>query len=107
MNKSNLRKPVFTKIFSFYFFLYGYQFVPTKNELVLGYLLNKAKGKPLPFEAVIDCEIYGDDFWWELVQKGLTSPSWKEKKKSKWTRIKRIASCGTWKGYRTEPVKDS
>ncbi|KAK6246673.1 hypothetical protein QUC31_001291 [Theobroma cacao] len=90
----------------------GYRFAPTDDQLILHYLSNKIKGEPLPSEAVTDCEIYGDQDKepWRIF--GMTSPRkfyvfTKLKNKGKGKRIERTAGRGTWKGQRTDPVKDS
>ncbi|KAL7228420.1 hypothetical protein ACSBR2_007189 [Camellia fascicularis] len=39
----------------------GYKFIPTDNELVLHYLIVKAKGQPLPVEGLVnECNLYND-----------------------------------------------
>ncbi|KAK6257854.1 hypothetical protein QUC31_001313 [Theobroma cacao] len=90
----------------------GYRFAPTDDQLILHYLSNKVKGQPLPSEAVADCEIYGDQDKepWRIFD--MTSPRkfyvfTKLKNKGKGKRIERTAGRGTWKGQRTDPVKDS
>ena len=91
---------------------YGYRFLPTDDELVLRYLLKKVKGEPLPSQAVTDFEIYGDNDKepWKIFGETTTEKFYvftKLKKKGKGRRIARTAGCGTWKGQRTDPVKDS
>ncbi|CAN0870261.1 NAC domain-containing protein 2 [Linum grandiflorum] len=44
----------------------GYRFQPKDEELVLGYLLNKLRGRPLPCGSVQDCDLYGDLEPWEI-----------------------------------------
>ncbi|XP_007019807.2 PREDICTED: NAC transcription factor 29 [Theobroma cacao] len=90
----------------------GYRFAPTDDQLILHYLSNKVKGQPLLSEAVTDCEIYGDQDKepWNIFD--VTSPRTfyvftKLKIKGKGKRIERTAGRGTWKGQRTDPVKDS
>ncbi|XVF27934.1 hypothetical protein REPUB_Repub14bG0152300 [Reevesia pubescens] len=91
----------------------GYRFVPTDEELVLLYLSKKARGEPVYTEAVIDKEIYGDNDMepWKIFGEKSSQKFYiftKLKKKGKGKRnIERKAGCGTWKGQRTEPVKDS
>ncbi|XP_021288334.1 NAC domain-containing protein 67-like [Herrania umbratica] len=90
----------------------GFRFAPTDDQLILHYLSNKVKGELLPSEAVTDCEIYGhqDKEPWKIFS--MTSPRkfyvfTKLKNKGKGKRIERTAGRGTWKGQRTDPVKDS
>ncbi|XP_022714611.1 NAC domain-containing protein 55-like [Durio zibethinus] len=90
----------------------GYRFLPTDEELVLKYLLKKVRGEPLSSEAVIDMEIYGDNDKepWKIFGESSSEKFYvftKLKKKGKGRRIERKAGCGTWKGQRTDPVKDS
>ncbi|CAN0929893.1 NAC domain-containing protein 68 [Linum grandiflorum] len=47
----------------------GYRFQPKDEELVLGYLLNKLRGRPLPCGSVQDCDLYGELEPWEIWSK--------------------------------------
>ncbi|EOY07688.1 Uncharacterized protein TCM_022059 [Theobroma cacao] len=90
----------------------GYRFVPTEEELVLGYLLKKVKGETLPSQAVIDCEIYGDDKEpWKIFNQTSTDKFYVftklKKKNGRGRRIDRTAGCGTWKAQNTYLVMDS
>ncbi|XP_039066893.1 NAC domain-containing protein JA2-like [Hibiscus syriacus] len=90
----------------------GFQFLPTDNELITCYLWKKAKGKPLPCNYILDCEIYGDKDKepWKIFGEATSETFYvftKLKKKGKGRRIDRIAGSGTWKGQRTDPIMDS
>ncbi|XP_017976373.1 PREDICTED: NAC domain-containing protein 19 [Theobroma cacao] len=90
----------------------GYRFVPTEEELVLGYLLKKVKGETLPSQAVIDCEIYGDDKEpWKIFNQTSTDKFYVftklKKKNGRGRRIDRTAGYGTWKAQNTYLVMDS
>ncbi|CAI0469119.1 unnamed protein product [Linum tenue] len=53
----------------------GFKFDPTDDELVLGYLLSKLRGKPLPSdEYVKECDVYGQEPW-EICEKFRVHPS--------------------------------
>ena len=41
----------------------GYRFYPTDQELI-DYLYDKVNDRPLPCNAIIDCDIYGGDSSW-------------------------------------------
>ncbi|GMI80152.1 hypothetical protein HRI_001684500 [Hibiscus trionum] len=90
----------------------GFRFNPTEVQLIECYLTKKVKGEPLPCDVICDCEIYGgeDKDPWNIF--GETSSKTfcifsKLKKKGKGRRIDRTAGCSTWKGQRTDDVKDS
>jgi hypothetical protein len=47
---------------------FGYHFHPYDRELVEFYLLlNKVIGKPIPYNPVMDCDLYGDPKIWSKI----------------------------------------
>ncbi|XVF30040.1 hypothetical protein REPUB_Repub16aG0023000 [Reevesia pubescens] len=91
---------------------HGYHFLPTDQELIVHYLLNKVKREALSSDAVIDCEIYGNDDKepWKIFDQTSGEKVYvftKLKKNGKARRVERRAGLGTWKGQRTDLVKDS
>ncbi|XVF23142.1 hypothetical protein REPUB_Repub13aG0012300 [Reevesia pubescens] len=91
---------------------HGYRFLPTDQELIVHYLLKKVKREASSSDAVIDCEIYGDDDKepWKIFDQTSGEKFYvftKLKKNGKARRVERRAGLGTWKGQRTDLVKDS
>jgi hypothetical protein len=38
----------------------GFRFMPYNDELIIDYLLKKVKGEALPWEGIVECDIYGE-----------------------------------------------
>ncbi|KAI3455052.1 hypothetical protein Pfo_011715, partial [Paulownia fortunei] len=98
----------------------GYQFVPTDGELITSYLLRKAMGLPMPWNQLLEKDLYGEnaDPWDVLGDVGdfhLHASVSREEKEFKHvkrviyvftrlskingkSRIARKAGCGTWDG---------
>jgi hypothetical protein len=78
----------------------GFRFRPYDNELITDYLLKKIKGEALPWEGIVECDIYGERSPWEICS-DLSDPEEKVyfftrlKKLSK-NRVGRTAGCGVW-----------
>ncbi|XVF07952.1 hypothetical protein REPUB_Repub06bG0183600 [Reevesia pubescens] len=79
---------------------HGYRFLPTDQELIVHYLLNKVKREALSSDAVIDCEIYGDDDKepWKIFDKTSGEKVYvftRLKKNGKARRVERRVGLGT------------
>ncbi|OMO69178.1 No apical meristem (NAM) protein [Corchorus capsularis] len=91
----------------------GFRFRPTEEQLLHGYLLKKVRGEALPCDIVTDCEIYGerDKEPWKIFDENSTEKFYVftqlKKKNPNGKRIERKAGIGSWKGQRTDFVKDS
>ncbi|XP_022754073.1 NAC domain-containing protein 83-like [Durio zibethinus] len=87
----------------------GYRFYPTKEEILQFYLPPAINGEPLPSNALIEREIYGENREpWNIFDKDKKCSYWvftMLKKKSK-SRIDRTAGSGTWLGRSIKEVKD-
>ncbi|KAF7145649.1 hypothetical protein RHSIM_Rhsim04G0194100 [Rhododendron simsii] len=96
----------------------GYRFRPTDEEILVDYLEKKATGQPLPWDVVIEREMYGagdKDPWqiftdkdpWEICETEDNKGKVKTERtiyvfttliKAGKNRIARTAGCGTWHG---------
>ncbi|XVF65628.1 hypothetical protein PTKIN_Ptkin09bG0264300 [Pterospermum kingtungense] len=83
----------------------GYRFIPTKQEIIWGYLKPAINGAPFFRDALIEADIYGGEPWNLFDENGKES-FWvltKLKKKSK-SRIERTVGCGCWLGRCTKEI---
>ncbi|XVF65629.1 hypothetical protein PTKIN_Ptkin09bG0264400 [Pterospermum kingtungense] len=83
----------------------GYRFMPTKQEIIWGYLRPAMNGAPFFRGALIEADIYGEEPW-KLFDKNGKESFWvltKLKKKSK-SRIERTVGCGCWLGRCTKEI---
>ncbi|XWS73807.1 hypothetical protein CRYUN_Cryun02cG0160900 [Craigia yunnanensis] len=87
----------------------GHRFCPTKTEILCTYLRPAINGELLPYNTLIEREIYGENKEpWNVFDKDKQCSFWvftKLKKKSK-SRIDRTAGSGTWLGRSIKEVKD-
>ncbi|XP_028751326.1 NAC domain-containing protein 79-like [Neltuma alba] len=84
----------------------GYKFNPTDQELIWHYLYKKVNGKPLPCNAIIDCDIYGGDSSWrkmfddrevETLYFFTKLRNWSTQKNGCSSRVVRATKFGTWR----------
>jgi hypothetical protein len=78
----------------------GFRFLPSDDELIIHYLLRKVRGEEIPWDGILDFELYGEKAPWELFG---DLDGEKEEKHYIFTRLKksgkrvsRTAGCGTW-----------
>ncbi|KAK3228865.1 hypothetical protein Dsin_000746 [Dipteronia sinensis] len=82
----------------------GFQFMPSDEELVKGYLLRQIRGQELPWNGIQFCDLYGRSPW-EIFH--VTGHELSEEddykfyvftrlKKASLHRVSRVAGCGTW-----------
>ncbi|CAL1372911.1 unnamed protein product [Linum trigynum] len=68
----------------------GLRFLPTDQELVIGYLLGKLTGMPLPSDKhVFDCDLYGGEEPWEI-----------------WTRFRGGGACSGFRYFGDDEAED-
>ncbi|XWS52563.1 hypothetical protein CRYUN_Cryun11dG0081700 [Craigia yunnanensis] len=87
---------------------HDYSFYPSKEEILQFYLPPAINGEPLPSNALIEREIYGENKEpWNVFDKDNKMLFWvfAKLKKSK-ARIDRTAGSGTWLGRSIKEVKD-
>ncbi|XP_056177380.1 NAC domain-containing protein 58-like [Syzygium oleosum] len=87
----------------------GFYFQPTDEHLFFHYLLQRLNQEPLPDPNVVrDCNVYGGDPWKifgkDRDKKFYVFTVLKKKNKS---RVDRTAGSGTWKGERSDDIRDS
>jgi hypothetical protein len=78
----------------------GFCFRPYDDELITDYLLKKIKGEALPWEGIVECDVYGEMSPWEICG-DLFDPEEKvyfftRRKKLSKNRVGRTADCGVW-----------
>ncbi|TXG49015.1 hypothetical protein EZV62_024890 [Acer yangbiense] len=86
----------------------GFQFMPSDEELVKGYLLRQIRGQELPWNGIQFCDLYGRPPWeifhgtdHELSEEDdHTFYVFTRLKKASLHRVSRVAGCGTWHGDR-------
>jgi len=44
----------------------GFRFRPSDEELITNYLLNKVKGEPLPWDDILESDMYGEKSLWQI-----------------------------------------
>ncbi|KAK0591932.1 hypothetical protein LWI29_010506 [Acer saccharum] len=82
----------------------GFQFMPSDEELVKGYLLRKIRGQELPWNGIQFCDLYGRSPWeifhgtdHELSEEDdFMFYVFTRLKKASLHRVSRVAGCGTW-----------
>ncbi|KAI9156471.1 hypothetical protein LWI28_007265 [Acer negundo] len=82
----------------------GFQFMPSDNQLVKGYLLRKIRGQELPWNGIQFCDLYSRPPWeifhgtdHELsVEDDYKFYVFTRLKKASRHRVSRVAGCGTW-----------
>jgi hypothetical protein len=90
----------------------GYRFHPYDRELVEFYLLNKVIGKPIPYNPVMDCDLYGDPKIWSKIfeqtgMKTLYFYTQLKKKTKNGKQFDRATQFGTWRCQKDVQVYDS
>ncbi|GAA0185069.1 hypothetical protein LIER_32357 [Lithospermum erythrorhizon] len=95
----------------------GFQFRPTRKELLFSYLMNKILGNKLPWNGVKEINLYGDQSPWELFNENDIDTWHSETNKNTqvlycFTRLKRLKNgtknyvrtggCGQWDGESCE-----
>jgi hypothetical protein len=88
----------------------GFRFRPYDDELITDYLLKKIKGEALPWEGIVECDIYGERSPWEICG-DLSDPEEKvyfftRRKKLSKNRVGRTAGCGVWHENSTVKIYD-
>ncbi|KAI9157453.1 hypothetical protein LWI28_022811 [Acer negundo] len=86
----------------------GFQFMPSDEELVKGYLLRKIRGQELPWNGIQFCDLYGRSPWeiFHGTDHELSEEDdykfyvFTRLKKASLHRVSRVAGCGTWHGDR-------
>ncbi|KAI9072352.1 hypothetical protein K1719_045684 [Acacia pycnantha] len=85
----------------------GFKFNPTDQELIWHYLYKMANGKPLPCNAIIDCDIYGGDGSWRKMFEDREGESlhfftrlrnFSTQRNGSSSRVVRATKFGTWRG---------
>lgn len=88
-----------------------YRFEPTEQELLLYYLYNKVNGAQLACNAVMECDIYGEEEAWRQLfhqtdEKSLYFFTKLKNKTDNDSRIGRMTSSGfaTWRNQNEKPI---
>ncbi|KAK3228908.1 hypothetical protein Dsin_000789 [Dipteronia sinensis] len=82
----------------------GFQFMPSDEELVKGYLLRQIRGQELPWNGIQFCDLYGRSPWeiFHVTDHELSEEDdykfyvFTRLKKASLHRVSRVAGCGTW-----------
>ncbi|KAL6286477.1 hypothetical protein ACE6H2_010867 [Prunus campanulata] len=89
----------------------GCQFEPSETELLAHYLYNKVNGLPLSSNAVIECDLYGEEETWRRLfdETGETSLYFfteLKKKTAKGSRVERtsLGGCVTWRNQSDKAI---
>lgn len=89
----------------------GYRFEPTEQELLLYYLYNKVNGAQLACNAVLECDLYGEEEAWRQLfhqtdERSLYFFTNLKNKTDNDSRIGRTTSsgCATWRNQNEKPI---
>jgi hypothetical protein len=89
----------------------GFRFLPSDDVLIMHYLLRKVRGEEIPWDGILDFELYGEKAPWEIF--GDLDGEEEEKHyiftrlKKSGKRVSRTAGCGTWHESSCNQVYDS